>query len=117
MKVLLDENIPLRFYHRLREANHDVEHVTLGRRGISDGEIIQRLTAEPELVLFTQDKDFENVRIVPGGKVVISRVSQSIPIDDRVRIWLTAMETFLKSPPDGALFEVGATGEVVRLPE
>ncbi|MGI8773823.1 MAG: DUF5615 family PIN-like protein [Actinomycetota bacterium] len=117
MRVLLDENIPLRLYRRLREAEHDVEHLALGRRGISDAEIIRRLTEDDDLVLVTQDRDFENVRVLRGGKVVISRLSQSTPIDERVHIWLTALEPFLDAPPAGTLFEIGISGEVVPLPE
>jgi predicted nuclease of predicted toxin-antitoxin system len=117
VRVLLDENIPLRLYHRLREENQEVEHLALDRRGIPDAEIIQRLTDDDDLVLVTQDRDFENLRILRGGKVVISRLSQSMPIDERVRVWLTALETFLDSPPAGALFEIAGSGEVVPLPE
>jgi predicted nuclease of predicted toxin-antitoxin system len=117
VRVLLDENIPLRLNRRLREENHDVEHLALGRRGIPDAEIIRRLSTDDGLVLVTQDKDFEKVRILRGGKVVISRLSQSMPIDERVRVWLAALESFLEVPPEGTLFEIVVPGEVVRLPE
>ena len=117
MRVLLDENIPLRLYRRLREANLDVEHLALDQRGMPDAEIIRRLTDDADLVLVTQDKDFENVRILRGGKVLISRLSQSIPIDERVRVWLVTLQTFLASPPEGTLFELDRSGEVAPLPE
>ncbi len=117
MRVLLDENIPLRLYRRLREGNLDVEHFALDRRGISDAEIIQRLTDHDDLVLVTQDRDFEQVRILRGGRVIISRLSQSLPIDERVRIWDDALTTFLASPPEGTLFELDASREVTRLPD
>ena len=116
MRVLLDENIPLSLYRRLRE-NLDVEHLALDRRGISDAEIIQRLTDDDDLVLVTQDRDFEKVRILRGGRVIISRLSQSMPIDERVRIWHTALTRFLAAPPEGTLYELDASGEVTRLPE
>jgi len=109
--------IPLRLYRRLREDNVDVEHLALDRRGTSDAEIIQRLTDDDDLVLVTQDRDFESVRILRGGKVIISRLSQSMPIDDRVRIWNDALRTFLTSAREGTLFELDAPGEVTRLPE
>ncbi|MFP5351963.1 MAG: DUF5615 family PIN-like protein [Actinomycetota bacterium] len=117
MRVLLDENIPLRLYRRLREGNLDVEHLARGPRGISDAEIIQRLTDDEDLVLITQDRDFEKVRILHGGRVIISRLSQSMPIDDRVGIWADALATFVASPAEGTLFELDASGEVTRLPE
>lgn len=117
MRVLLDENVPLRLYRRLQEGNFNVEHLALDRRGISDAEIIRRLTDNDDLLLVTQDPDFEKVRILRGGSVIISRLSQSMPMDDRVRIWHEALRNFLASPPEGTLFELDASGEVTRLPE
>ena len=61
MKVLLDENLPLPLYHRLRAAGHDAEHIiVLGQRGIPDSAIRQRLMAE-ELVFLTNDTEFEDL--------------------------------------------------------
>ena len=117
MRFLLDENFPLRLHVRLREAGHDAEHVLLGRRGIADREIIQRLASEADLVLLTQDKDFESVRIARAGKVIISRVPQRLPIERRVEIWLTALESFQRGEPEGTLFELHENAEVTPLAE
>jgi hypothetical protein len=47
VKFLLDENFPLAFYRRLRDAGKDVEHViALGQRGVHDDVLRQRLAAE-----------------------------------------------------------------------
>ena len=116
MRVLLDENIPLRLYRHLR-GNVDVEHLARDRRGISDAEIVQRLSDDADLVLLTQDRDFEKVRILCGGRVIISRLSQSMSIKERVRMWNDALTSFLASPPEGSLFELDTSGEVARLPE
>lgn len=117
MRVLLDENIPLRLHRKLQEANIAVEHIALDRRGMTDAEIIQRLTDDKDLVLITQDRDFEKVRILRGGRVIISRLSQSMPIDERVGIWADALAIFMASPAEGTLFELDASAEVTRLPE
>jgi len=117
VRVLLDENIPLRLYRRLRDQDREAEHLALEQRGTPDAEIVQRLTDDNDLVLVTQDRDFEHVRLLRGGKVVISRLSQSMPIDERVDLWLAALESFLDAPPTGALFEIAESGEVVSLPE
>lgn len=116
MRVLLDENFPLQLYRRLRESGHEVEHIiALGRRGISDAEIMERLAADESLIFLTQDTEFEDVRIMRGGKVIISRVPQRLPIDRRVEIWLEALEDFLAGPPEGRLFELRETGSVTRI--
>ena len=54
MKVLLDENFPLALYRRLRAAGHDVAHIiVLGRRGLPDRAIRERLATED--LVFTGD--------------------------------------------------------------
>ncbi|MGH2749503.1 MAG: DUF5615 family PIN-like protein [Actinomycetota bacterium] len=97
MKVLLDENFPLQLFRVLREAGFQVEHIIMnGRRGMSDAEIIERLASDEDLVFVTQDLEFENLRITRGGKVIVSRVRQQLPIERRVQIWLEAVGAFLR---------------------
>lgn len=117
MRILLDENFPLRLHTRLREAGYEVEHIILARRGIPDSDIIKRLATEPDLVVLTQDRDFEQVGIPRRGKVIISRVRQRLPIDQRVDIWITALESFLRTERKGTLFELDETAGVIPLPE
>lgn len=88
MKILLDENFPLPLYHRLKAAAHEVEHIiVLGQRGVPDSAIRQG--------------------------VVISRVSQSLPIQRRVEIWFYALQEFIETPPKEKLFDLLDTGDIV----
>lgn len=113
MKILLDENFPLPLYYRLRAAGHEVEHIiVLGQRGVPDSVIRQRLEAE-DLVLLTQDTEFEEIPTTMRGKVVISRVSQNLRIQRRVEIWFHALQEFIEAPPKQKLFELLETGDIV----
>lgn len=113
MKILLDENFPLALYDRLRAAGHDVEHIiALGQRGLPDAVIRQRLVAE-ELVFLTQDTEFADLPANCRAIVIISRVSQSLPIRRRVDIWLGALDDFLQRPRAGELFDLLENGEVI----
>ena len=116
MRFLLDENFPLRLHSRLQAEGIDCDHViALGLRGIRDAEIVQRL-AERDLVLLTQDREFEDLPI-PGGKVVISRLPQNLPIERRVTIWMGALRRFVDAEPEGSRFEITEEGRLERLPE
>ena len=113
MKVLLDENFPLLLYHRLRAAGHDAEHIiVLGQRGIPDSAIRQRLMVE-ELVFVTNDTEFEDLPFDYRAQIVISRVPQRLPTTRRVEIWFGALEGFLKTKPEGRLFDLYETGQIV----
>lgn len=114
MKFLLDENFPLSLYHRLREAGFDVEHIiVLGRRGIPDSVLRQRLTAE-ELVLLTHDTEFES--LVPAdfkSQVIISRIPQRVATRERVDIWFRALQEFVRDRPPQRLFDLMPDGKLV----
>lgn len=113
MKLLLDENFPLPLYHTLRAAGYDVEHIiVLGQRGLPDAKIRQRLTSE-DLLFLTQDTEFGDMPEEFRATVIISRVPQNLPIRRRVEIWAKAIEDFLKRKPNGKLFELLKTGEVM----
>ena len=113
MKILLDENFPLPLYYRLQCAGHAVEHIiVLGQRGIKDSELRKRVATE-DLVLLTQDTEFEDIPVDVRGKIIISRVRQSLPIQRRVELWLSALPGFLASPPEEKLFELLETGEII----
>ncbi len=113
MKILLDENFPLPLYHRLRSTGHDVEHIiVLGLRGLRDSELRKRIATE-DLVLLTQDTEFEDVSVDIRGKVIISRVRQNLPIQQRVELWFGAIERFIGRLPSQKLFELLETGEIV----
>jgi hypothetical protein len=113
LKILLDENFPLPLYHRLKSAGHDVEHIiVLGQRGIKDAELRKRLIRE-ELIFLTQDTEFEEMSPDYRGAVVISRVSQRLPIEQRVQLWFNAIDKFLLRRRPGKLFDLLETGDVV----
>jgi len=114
VRVLLDENFPLQLHRRLIDAGHSAEHIiVLGRRGAPDAEIRRRLATEDDLVLLTQDTDFEQLAADARGATIISRVPQGLPLEVRTNLWFTAIERFLADPPPGRLFELLASGEIV----
>jgi len=113
VKILLDENFPLQLYRRLHLSGYDVEHIiVISRRGMSDDAIRERISRE-ELAFLTQDSEFEKMPLGHGGMVIISRIKQSLPIEKRTQIWFDALERFLAERPEGKLFELLETGEVV----
>ena len=111
MIILLDENFPLRFYTRLQREGLSVEHILLTHRGIHDREIFARLRQE-ELLFLTQDEDF--VEPAPDSKasIIWSRVSQSMPIDRRVEIWLKAVKQFFAKKWNEKFFELYDDGQL-----
>jgi predicted nuclease of predicted toxin-antitoxin system len=113
LKILLDENFPLPLYHRLRAAGYDAEHIiVLGLRGIKDSELRKRLVRE-ELILLTQDTEFENVSADCRGQVIISRVRQNLPIHRRVDMWFKALQEFMSCQRHEKLFDLLETGQIV----
>jgi predicted nuclease of predicted toxin-antitoxin system len=113
VKILLDENFPLQLYRRLRERGHDAEHIiALGQRGLPDSALRERLAAEP-LVFVTNDTEFESLAGDCRAQVLISRLPQRLPTAQRVDICLKALEVFLERKPEGRLFDLMPSGEVV----
>ena len=114
MTFLLDENFPLPLLRRLRAEGLAAEHIIdLGQRGIPDALIRSRLVVE-DIVLLTQDTEFEDWPAKHRGKVIISRVPQSLPIQDRVELWIRTIRDFAAREPSGNLFEILETGEIVE---
>ncbi|MDQ3813604.1 MAG: DUF5615 family PIN-like protein [Armatimonadota bacterium] len=110
MTILLDENFPLRLYRRLLQQGHAVEHIImLGQRGISDTEIRRRLKNEV-LLFLTNDTEF--LVLPPGCRstILLSRVSQSLPLEQRVTLWVGAIDQFFAHTWTEQLFEVGNDG-------
>ena len=105
MIVLLDENFPLRLYTRLQQEGFSSEHILLTARGIPDRDIFTRLEIE-ELLFLTQDRDF--LAAVPDCKasIIWSRVTQSMPIERRVQVWLTAVKQFFSEQWSEKVFEI-----------
>ena len=114
MKLLLDENFPRRLLRHLRAEGFEADHIVdLGQRGVSDTVIRRRLITE-DLVFLTQDTEFGDWPPAHRGTVILSRVPQSLPIQERVEIWMRAMRDFKARDQEGNLFEILETGELVR---
>ena len=111
MIVLLDENFPLALYTRLQKEGFQAQHILLGQRGLPDSRIMARLRRE-ELLFLTQDEDF--VEATPDCKATIiwSRVTQSIPTDKRVEIWMLAIREFFSQKWEEKFFEVYDDGKL-----
>jgi len=113
LRFLLDENFPLQLYRRLLETGHQAEHVIeLGQRGVPDTFLRDRLVAE-ELVLLTQDTEFENLPSNCSSQVIVSRVPQRLPIRERVEIWTAALGRFSRERRNEKLFDLLPSGEIV----
>ena len=112
MRILLDENFPLPLLRKLRDHGYDAEHiVVLGQRGLPDEAIRARLSTEA-LLFLTNDVEFLE-RSLPPSLVIVSRVRQDTPIAHRVEIWLAALERFIATRPEGDVFELLDSGEIV----
>lgn len=113
MKILLDENFPLGLVRVLRSTGLEVDHIiTLGWRGASDARIRQRLT-DPELIFLTQDDDFLSGAEV-AATIVVSRVRQARPIEQRVQVWSNAVKELVETQQVARCFEL--TDDGVLLP-
>ncbi len=111
MTILLDENFPLRLVRRLREANHEVEHIILlGERGTSDRAIRDRLNSE-DLLFLTTDQEFLSLPLT-RSPAIVSRVTQGLPIAVRVEIWFQAIQEFFSRDRQEKLFEVFDDGRL-----
>lgn len=113
MKVLLDENFPLPLLEALRGRGVDAEHIiTLGLRGTTDRTIRARLDAEAMLFL-TQDMEFLMAPVPATGWVIVSRVRQSRTVDERVSVWIRAVQDFLATTPSSRVFELLDDGRLL----
>jgi predicted nuclease of predicted toxin-antitoxin system len=113
VSILLDENFPLQLYNRLRREGAEVEHIVLQERGIPDSAIRKRLAVDSKLVFLTNDAEFLDLDFECSGAVIVSRVRQSLAIQERVEIWLRGLEAFLAERPPGPLFELIEPGRIV----
>lgn len=111
MKILLDENFPLALERKLRAGGREVEHIILrGLRGTPDSAIIERLTAE-ELLFLTHDQEFLELPVTRSA-VIISRVTQTLPLGVRLETWLKAIREFFSRAWSERLFEVFDDGNL-----
>jgi hypothetical protein len=112
VRVLLDENFPLKLLRVLREDGIDADHViTLGWRGAPDSYVRQHL-ADPELLFLTHDEDYLFGPSV-AATTVVSRVRQSRRLDERVAVWLAAIRDLFGTPRTDTLFELADDGRLL----
>ena len=112
MKILLDENFPLALVQKLRERAHEVDHIILlGLRGTPDSAIIERLRSGQVLFL-SCDLDFLELSLTSSA-VIVSRVTQSLPLEVRLERWLNAIEEYFAREWKERLFEVFDNGRLV----
>ncbi|HYB89685.1 MAG TPA: DUF5615 family PIN-like protein [Candidatus Binataceae bacterium] len=112
MKILLDENFPLALVRKLREEGREVEHIILlGLRGLPDIDIVERLTAE-EILFLTHDEDFLDVPLT-RSVVILSRVSQTLPLRIRLDLWLQAIRAYFSRQWSERRFEVHDDGKLL----
>jgi hypothetical protein len=112
VRVLLDENIPLALLKPL-SSTHEVEHIILlGQRGMKDEAIRVRLLRE-ELLFVTQDEEFLDWQSLPRGMVLLSRVAQSRPLNERIRVWHRAIDQLLHTAREARMWELVDSGELL----
>jgi predicted nuclease of predicted toxin-antitoxin system len=111
MRILLDENFPLALLWKLQEEEYQVDHIILlGLRGAPDRAIFDRLNSE-ELLLLTHDQEFLD-RSVTRSRVIVSRVTQSRPMAERIDIWLKAVREYFSRDWAETQFEVFDDGKL-----
>ena len=111
MRVLLDENFPLALVGALRKQGYQVDHIILlGLRGTLDETIVRMLDSE-ELLFLTQDQEFL-ARQSKLSSVIVSSVSQTLPIRARLEIWKKAVGEYFAGKWRGKVFEVFDDGEL-----
>jgi predicted nuclease of predicted toxin-antitoxin system len=112
VRILLDENFPLALHRALAEQGREVDHVILlGLRGCPDAALLGRLENE-DILFLTQDRDFLSTPARLRGVVIVSRVRQERKIQDRVRIWVEALDRYFEARPLGRLFEIDDSGSL-----
>lgn len=67
MKILLDENLPMRLVRALRALGHDVEHVYSKDLSSKPDDDVQALARAEGRFLITQDRRFADARRFPRG--------------------------------------------------
>jgi len=81
---------------------------------IGIGAVPSVITGNPDpAMISTSHVERNNRTINYRGTIIISRVRQSLPIQDRTAIWFGAIERFIAQRPAGKLFDLLETGEIV----
>lgn len=67
MKILLDENLPMRLVRALRALGHDVEHIYSKDLSGKPDHDVRALAYAEDRFLITQDRRFADARVFPLG--------------------------------------------------
>jgi len=111
MRILLDENFPLALVRRLQREGYHTDHIILlGMRGTADRAIVTLLDSEDILFLAHDQEFFELAQ--SRSRVIVSRVTQSLPITARVEIWCKAIFDYFSRDWHETIFEVLDDGEL-----
>ena len=79
-------------------------------RGVPDSVIRERLNSE-ELLFLTHDSEFLDIPPT-RSTVILSRVTQSLPIEVRMKVWSEAIREFSTTRRTEKLFEVFDDGKL-----
>jgi predicted nuclease of predicted toxin-antitoxin system len=100
MKILLDENLPVRLIRALRALGHDVEHAnTSNLAGRPDSEVLAVAQSEDRF-LITQDRRFADARVFTDGAhagVLFLRLKSPGRSAMYDRVWTLFMENDVES--------------------
>ncbi len=111
MRILLDENFPLALLRRLQKEGCDADHIImLGMRGAADRAIVTLLDTD-EILFLTHDQEFFELAQL-RSRVIVSRVTQSLPITARVEIWCKAIHEYFSHDWHETIFEVFDDGQL-----
>ena len=82
MKILADENIPLKAVQGLRDSGHDVLWIRESSPGIADPEIIH-VAVDEQRIIVTFDKDFGELAVTGDTQnppaIILLRISKPSP--------------------------------------
>ena len=62
--------------------------------------------------MLTQDADFLDVRLASHEVVIVSRVSQVLPLTRRIELWMNAVREYVQTKPREQLFEILPDGRL-----
>ncbi len=96
---------------KLQQEGHRVDHIILlGIRGTADQAIVDLLNSE-DLLFLTHDQEFFEIAL-SRSRVIISRITQSLPITVRIEIGLQAIREYFSHDWPETVFEVFDDGKL-----
>jgi len=97
MKILIDEQLPVKIKYRFDDTNYDVHTVRdMNWTGQKNGDLIKLMTAENFAVLLTNDKNLYYQQKMVGLKICIVNINAKTNRYADVLELLSAIKTKLK---------------------